>query len=201
MKTFLSYCILCGALWAASQCTGLRAGEQTSTTTAGREEAVLVSVTASVESIDLAKREMTLKGPLGNTVTFTVDQRVKRLDEVKVGDLVRADYYVSIAAELRKPTAEEEKTPLVVIDAAAKAPPGTAPAAGGLRRFKVVTTVEGLDRPTETITVKGPGGNYLTARVADPSRLTQLRIGEKIIVTYTEALAISLEKAEKKSAN
>jgi hypothetical protein len=201
MKTFLSYCILCGALWAASQCTGLRAGEQTSTVTAGREEAVLVSVTASVESIDLAKREMTLKGPLGNTVTFTVDQRVKRLDEVKVGDLVRADYYVSIAAELRKPTAEEEKTPLVVIDAAAKAPPGTAPAAGGLRRFKVVTTVEGLDRPTETITVKGPGGNYLTARVADPSRLTQLRIGEKIIVTYTEALAISLEKAEKKSAN
>jgi hypothetical protein len=201
MKTFLSYCILCGALWAASQCTGLRAGEQTSTVTAGREEAVLVSVTASVESIDLAKREMTLKGPLGNTVTVTVDQRVKRLDEVKVGDLVRADYYVSIAAELRKPTAEEEKTPLVVIDAAAKAPPGTAPAAGGLRRFKVVTTVEGLDRPTETITVKGPGGNYLTARVADPSRLTQLRIGEKIIVTYTEALAISLEKAEKKSAN
>jgi hypothetical protein len=201
MKTVLSYCILCGALWAASQCTGLRAGEQTSTVTAGREEAVLVSVTASVESIDLAKREMTLKGPLGNTVTFTVDQRVKRLDEVKVGDLVRADYYVSIAAELRKPTAEEEKTPLVVIDAAAKAPPGTAPAAGGLRRFKVVTTVEGLDRPTETITVKGPGGNYLTARVADPSRLTQLRIGEKIIVTYTEALAISLEKAEKKSAN
>ena len=74
-------------------------------------------------------------------------------------------------------------------------------AAAGLRHFKVVTTIEGLDRSTETITVKGPRGNYLTARVADPSRLTQMRIGENIVVTYTEALAVSLEKSEKKSAD
>ena len=87
----------------------------------------------------------------------------------------------------------------MVLDAAGKAPPGTSPAAGGLRRIRVVTTIEGLDRPTQTITVKGPRGNYLTTRVADPSRLTQMRIGENIVVTYTEALAVSLEKAEKKT--
>ena len=166
-----------------------------------RGDAVLVTVTASVEAIDHATREVTLKGPLGNSVTFTADQRVKRLNEIKVGDLVRADYYVSIAAELRKPTEEEEKTPFVMLDAAGTAPPGTSPAAGGLRRFKVVTTIEGLDRPTKTITVKGPRGNYLTTRVADPSRLPQMRIGENIVVTYTEALAISLEKAEKKTTD
>jgi hypothetical protein len=137
-----------------------------------------------------------LKGPLGNTVTFTVDKRVKRLKEVKVGDTVEADYYVSVAAELRKPTPEEEKNPLVVLEAAGRAPKGTSPAGGGLRQFKVVTTVEGLDRTTETITVKGPGGNSLTARVEDPSRLTQIHIGDTIVVTYTEALAVSLEKAE-----
>jgi hypothetical protein len=115
--------------------------------------------------------------------------------------MVRADYYVSIAAELRKPTSAEKKNPLVLLDAAGKAPPGTSPAAGGLRRFKVVTTIEGLDRPTRTITVKGPMGNYLTARVADPANLTKMRIGENIVVTYTEALAISLEKAERKSTD
>jgi hypothetical protein len=160
-----------------------------------------VTVTASVEAIDQTSREVTLKGPLGNSVTFTVDQRVKRLNEVKVGDLVRADYYISIAAELRKPTRDEEKVPFRMIDAAGKAPPGTSPAAGGLRRFKVVTTIEGLDRPTQTVTVKGPRGNYLTARIADPSNLTKMRIGDHIVVTYTEALAISLEKAEAKRAD
>jgi hypothetical protein len=43
-------------------------------------------------------------------------------------------------------------------------------------------------------------GRYLTVRVADPSRLTQVRIGETIVITYTEALAISVEKEKKKGA-
>ena len=62
--------------------------------TAGRD--VLVSVTADVQSIDLEKREVTLKGPLGNEVTFVVDKRVQRLNEFKPGDHVTADYYVSV---------------------------------------------------------------------------------------------------------
>ena len=203
MKQPLIYPILCSALLAASPAALLSAETQSTpanAATMSRKDALLVTVTASVEAIDLATREVTLKGPLGNSVTFTVDSRVKRLAEVKVGDLVRADYYVSVAAELRKPTAEEAKTPFVILDAAAKAPPGTPPAAAGLRRFKVVTTIEGLDRPTQTVTVKGPRGNYFTARVADPSRLTQMRIGENVVLTCTEALAISLEKAEAKTA-
>jgi hypothetical protein len=160
---------------------------------------VLITVSAKVEAIDLTNREITLKGPAGNIVTFTVDKRVKRLNEVKVGDYITADYYLSFAADLREPTAEEEQHPITMLEGAAKAPPGTAPAAGGLRRFKVVTTVEGLDRPTQTITVKGPRGNYVTARVADPANLTKMKIGDHIVVTYTEALAISLEKTKKKS--
>ena len=190
--------LLSGALLAAGSVPSAFAEEKKPLT---REETVLVTITAAVESINQANREVTLKGPLGNSVTFTVDKRVKRLDEVKVGDFVRADYYVSIAAELRKPTSAEKKNPLVLLDAAGKAPPGTSPAAGGLRRFKVVTTIEGLDRPTRTITVKGPLGNYLTARVANPDNLTKMRIGENIVLTYTEALAISLEKTEKKSTD
>ena len=203
MKTYLSYPILCSALLAAAQ-PGLLAAEDTATTSAARplsrEETVLVSVTAKVEAIDYTTREVTLKGPLGNSVTFTVDQRVKRLNEVHVGDSVSADYYVSVAAELRKPTAEEAKEPLVALGTKGRAPAGTSPAAGGLRMFRVVTTVEGLDRSTQTITVKGPRGNYLTARVEHPENLTKMRIGDNIVVTYTEALAISLEKAEKKNS-
>jgi hypothetical protein len=200
MKACFSYPVLCAALVAVGQIAVQSAEERSvaSDKPMSRVEAVLVSATASVEAIDYTNREVTLKGPLGNQVTFTVDQRVKRFNEIKVGDLVQADYYVSLAAELRKPTPEEKKHPIVLLDAAGKAPPGTSPAAGGLRRFKVVTTIEGLDRPTQTVTVKGPRGNYLTARVADPSRLTQVRIGENIVITYTEALAISLEKTQKK---
>lgn len=201
MKRFLSASRLCGVLLAASLGATFSADNPPDAAPRlAREDAVLVTITASVEAINYTNREVTLKGPLGNSVTFTADLRVKRLNEVKVGDLVRADYYVSFAAELRKPTPEEAKNPFVELDIAAKAPPGTSPAAGGLRRFRVVTTIEGLDRPTQTVTVKGPRGNYLTARVADPANLTQMRIGENVVITLTEALAISLEKAEPKAS-
>ncbi len=164
-----------------------------------RGEALLVSVTAKVEALDLETREVTLKGPLGNVVTLVADQRVKRFNEIKVGDEVTADYYVALLAELREPTAEEKKTPLTVLETKAKAPPGTSPAAGGLRMFKVVATVEGLDRPTRSVTLKGPRGKYITVRARDLEILHKLRLGDTILVTYAEALAISLEKVSAKA--
>ena len=70
-----------------------------------------------------------------------------------------------------------------------------APAGGGVRRIKAVVTIEGLDRPTETITVRGPAGRYYMAHVADPENLTKMHIGDTIVVTLTEAAVVSLERA------
>ena len=162
------------------------------------ERTILLTVTAKVEAIDPAKREVTLKGPLGNVVTFVVDERVKRLNEVKVGDEVTADYYVSLAGELRAPTEDEKKTPLTVLAGGARAPKGATPAGGVLRAFKVVATVVGLDLPTQSVTLQGPLGNTGTIRAENVENLKQLRLGDTIVVTYTEALAISLQKSEHK---
>jgi len=162
------------------------------------ERSLLVTVTARVEAVDQAKREVTLKGPLGNVVTFAVDERVKRLKEVKVGDEVTADYYVSLAAELRAPREDEKKTPFTILEGAARAPKGTSPAAGGLRAFKVVATVIGLDLPTQSVTLEGPRGNSGSIRAERMENLKQLRLGDTVVVTYTEALAIALRPAKQK---
>ena len=161
------------------------------------EDEVLISFTASVQAIDVEKRELILKGPLGNEVTLTVDKGVKRLAELKVGDEVTAKYYVSIAGELREPTAAEKENPLVVTEGMARAPKDTAPAAGGLRVIRVVATVEGLERPTRMVTLKGPRGNQMDVRARDVKRLEKLHLGDTIVVTFTEALAVSVEKAGK----
>jgi len=127
-----------------------------------RKDAVLLSVTATVTTLDLKTREVTLKGPLGNSISFIAGPEVKRLGELQVGDLVTANYYISFVAELREPTAAEKERPLTILDAGGRATEGE-PAAGGVQRIKAVVTVEGVDRPTQTITVKGPLGRYLTA--------------------------------------
>ncbi|HSU55134.1 MAG TPA: hypothetical protein VLT36_13840 [Candidatus Dormibacteraeota bacterium] len=163
----------------------------------GRQDAVLLTVTGTIEDIDYTNREVTLKAPSGKVETISVDKSVKRFDEAKVGDQVSLDYYLGFNAELRPPTAEEEANPLVILGADGKAGKESAPAAGSLRAIRAVVTIEGLDRPTRTITVKGPRGKYFVARVADPSRLEQARIGDKIVLTFTEAAAVSLQKVKK----
>jgi len=173
---------------------------QTPAPVTGRQSAQ-ASVTATVQAIDYNTREVTLKGSLGNVVTFTVDKRVARLNEIKVGDEVTADYYVSIAGEARPATEAEKATPIQVLQETAKAPAGTEPAAGALRVIRVVCTVEGLDRPTKTLTVAGPRGTLVMVQVADVANLAKLRLGETLIVTYTEALAVSLVKRTPKGQN
>ena len=158
-------------------------------------EEVLLSITATIEKLNLETREVSLKGPAGNVYTFTVDPRVKRLAEFKVGDAVTLDYYASLAAELRAPTAEEKAEPLVVVKDAAKAEAGTAPAAGAYRIIRAVVSIEGLDSLTGTATVKGPRGNYFAIKVKDPAVLPKLHLGETVVVVYTEAFAVGLEKA------
>ena len=155
--------------------------------TLSAEESILVSVTAKVQAIDHTKREVTLKGPLGNVITFTVDKRVKRLKEVKVGDEVTADYYVSLALELREPTEDEKKNPVQILGVVARAPKGTEPAAGGLREIKVVTVVQGLDLPTQSVTLQGQGpmGYTATIRANNVDKLKQLRLGDTILSTHS----------------
>jgi len=167
----------------------------------GRTDFVVLNFTGTITDIDYTNREVTLQDREGRIETFAVDKSVQRLNEAKVGDKVSVDYYVGFNAEVRKPTAEEQQNPLVVVEAAGRAGPDAAPAAGAVRHIRAVVTIEGLDRPTQTVTVKGPRGKYFVARVADPSRLEQVHIGETIVLAFTEAAAISLKPAVSGTAN
>ncbi|MEJ1972495.1 MAG: hypothetical protein WDM96_08590 [Lacunisphaera sp.] len=162
---------------------------------------IVLPVTATIQALNLETRELTVRGPAGNSSTFTVDPRVKRLAEFHVGDLITLDYHAALAAELRAPTEEEKAAPLAILRDAARAEAGAPPAAGGCRILRAVVSIEGLDRPTGTATVRGPGGNYFTVKVKDSAILPKLRIGDTVVVVYTEAFAVRLDKAPARAAS
>ena len=154
-------------------------------------------IAATNRDLSMAVHEGTFRRDLFyrlNVTTLSVDQQVKRLNEIKTGDKVNIEYYISLASEIREPTPEEKENPITILAVAAKAPPETAPAAGGLRQIKAVVNIVAIDRPAERVTLKGPLGNTLTIRVLDPSRLEKVNVGDTVIVLYTEALAVSVEK-------
>jgi hypothetical protein len=129
-------------------------------------------------------------------ITIKVDERVERLHEIKAGDVVSVDYWMFITAEFRDPTAAEKQRPLLVLAEGGKAPEGMDPAAEVGAVIRAVVTVEVINRPKMTVTVKGPRGNFVTVPIEDKSLIEQLNVGEVAVVTYSEALALSVEKAK-----
>jgi hypothetical protein len=160
-----------------------------------RSDAQMGSFSGTITDIDYANREVTLKGSQGRTETFSVSKDVQRFNQAKVGDKVAVDYYFGFNAEVRKPTAEEKENPLVLLQATGRTSPSEAPAGADMRQIRAVVTIESLDRADQTITVKGPRGKHYSARVADPSNFDKVHIGDTIVLTFTEAAAISLNPA------
>jgi hypothetical protein len=162
-----------------------------------RGKAASVKVTLSVESVDQEKRLITLKGPQGNVGVYEVGPEVKRLAEIKAGDKIHAQYEVAAVAELREPTAEEKSSPLVEVTTDAKGEPEAPPAAGMGRAVKAVTTIDAMDKTAQTLTVKDPVEGLVTVHVEDPAVFDKLKIGQTIIVTFAETLALAVEKGAK----
>jgi hypothetical protein len=162
-----------------------------------KERAMTVNATAVVTAIDHAKRIVTIKGPEGNEVTFVAGEAVKRLNEVQKGDEIKVRYAISFKVERREATDAEKLAPLSVVGTLERGDKTAAPAGAQARAIKAVTKIMALDAVNNSITVQGPLGGLLTAPVRDPKVLTTLKIGETLVLTYTEAVALSLEKVNR----
>jgi hypothetical protein len=160
----------------------------------GGERTEAKRISAIITAIDYEGRDVTLEGPLGNKVTLNAGAEVERLQEFAVGDLVVATYVQSLSGELREPTEEELLIPWVEIDAAAIADETMEPGVGVGQAIKAVCTIEGMNRATRTVTVLDPQGDYHVIGDVDPEKMAGVTLGQTIILTYTRAMALSLEK-------
>jgi hypothetical protein len=161
-----------------------------------KEKSIIVTVEAKVEAVDLQEQTVTLRNPSGNLVTVKVIRNAKRLSEIKIGDTVKAEYWTYILSEFREPTPEEKKDPLVVYEVSDIAPDDKPPGAIEATIVRAVVTVEFINRADKLVTIKGPRGRYVTLPVKDESLLEDLKVGEIGVVTYAEALALSIEKVK-----
>jgi len=149
------------------------------------------TVTATVESIDLATRAVTLKRPDGKVMGLKVGEEVKNLPQVKVGDKVAVTYYESIAAQIIKPGTGPASG---AQQAVATAKPGEKPAGAMVQQVTVVATIEAIDKATQHVTLKGPEGKTVEVKVNNPKNLEGVKVGDEVAITYTEAMAVSVEK-------
>lgn len=150
---------------------------------------------ATVEDIDYATRQVTLKGPQGNSVRLAVSDDVKNFPQMKKGDHVNVGYYESVALAVAKPG--ENLQPTSRTDAFATRQPGQRPGGAAVSTIETTATIEDIDRENREVTLKGPDGNTVTVAV-DPSvgNLQRIKKGDEIKATITRALAITVDNPD-----
>jgi Cu/Ag efflux protein CusF len=164
----------------------------------GQVEASVVNMDATVQSIDYGKRKVTLSVKDGSTLTVNVDKSVKNIKKIKKGDLVTVTFFESLAWSVEKPGTQPLSRSNTVTTLTAKK--GQMPAVVETDQINIVAKIVKINRHRKvpTVTLQGPQGNNVTVKVPDKKNLKGVKVGDEVAITYTEAVAVSVEKKVKK---
>jgi hypothetical protein len=154
----------------------------------------LVETMLTVEDIDRANRLVTLVGPSGNAFTVHAGSQVKNLDKVKKGDQVLVRYYQSMAVDVVVPGTESAAPTTTTRRASAE--PGTTPAGVVGRQTTKTVKVLSVDPYKKAISFRDADGRWREVSMDRPDLehyLTEIKDGDTVEVTYTEAVAVAVE--------
>jgi hypothetical protein len=148
-------------------------------------------LTATVVAVDMKKRIVTLKDSGGDVRDFKVGKEAVNLPQVKTGDIVTIKFLESVAVEVIKPgTAAGAGTATTIV----RAKPGEMPGGMITRQRSLTATVKEIDKDGGTISLMGPNGKTVKVNVVDPANLDKVSVGDELLITFTEAEAISVER-------
>ncbi|MFA6033183.1 MAG: hypothetical protein WC889_09825 [Myxococcota bacterium] len=185
------------ALFAAScASTGTTAKPSADTGKTVLEKDKLLTITSTVQAVDLASRMVTLKGPKGNLVDLYVDEGARNLAQVAVGDEVTATYRAGISVKVyapgEAPTVEKD------LQGQSRTDVGQKPGGAAVRVKTVTATIEAIDPEYPAVMLLGPDGKYYTVVVKDPRNLEKIKVGDQLSITFSMAVALTVEKPVKK---
>ena len=150
-----------------------------------------VELTAKIEAIDHDRRLVTLKDKDGAMETIYAGPEVKRFDELKVGDTVTFRYFESVAYVIRKP-GQPGSAPATG-EAKVTRSTGAKPGATIAKQETAVVTIKAIDAKVPAVTVLTADGRTASFKVEDKKNLTGVSVGDKVEITFTTAVMISVK--------
>jgi Cu/Ag efflux protein CusF len=156
----------------------------------------VATATATVKAVDVAARTVTLQNAAGETATIKVGPEVKRLAEFAPGDTLQIDVAQDLVLEYQSAGTPAVQPAGVV--AADRADAGQAPAGVVAAGVQATVTVTAIDAPNRFVVFQGPGGTLYQVKAGPKVKLEKLKVGDRLLATYIEAVAVRLEKPAKK---
>jgi len=155
-----------------------------------------VRVEATVKSVDLKKRLVTLTDADGATHIVAVGKSVKNLNQVKPGDKVVVNAVAALAVSLER---AKSLSPLIVEKVTTvRAVEGEKPLGAVRRQVTASVKVLNVDHDNNLVTVEDSKQNVETLRVRNPAlkeRLKAINAGDFLKVKFTRAIAVDVKPA------
>jgi len=145
--------------------------------------------TGVIEAIEASTRTVVLKKPDGTYVSTVAGPDIKRFSELKVGDKVSARFYENVVLRLKKPGEPEG------VSASRTTTPSDQVLPGGTRarQVSITATITAIDMKVPSVTFTGPNGWKYSSKVEDKEALGKVKVGDKVEITWTEAVLVSVE--------
>ena len=157
-----------------------------------------VESVAVVESVNQRTREVVLRGQDGDRVAVTAGPEVRNLAQLRRGDRVVVTYGEALAVEMAPPGVGGP--PLEVAGGAVRARSGQRPGGAVGREVRARVRIEAVDRGTGRVAFVGPRGVRRVVTPREPEMVDfvrRLRPGDEVDVTYSEAVAVRVEPANR----
>jgi hypothetical protein len=123
--------------------------------------------------------------------TVYAGPEVKRFDELKVGDKVTFRYYESLVYQIRKPG--DPTPPRPAGEAGIVRSQGAKPGATISEQMTATVKVMAIDATVPSVTVQSEDGRTMSFKVDDKKNLKGVSVGDKVEITYTSAVMITVK--------
>ncbi len=168
--------------------------EMKPTGTPGQAAASRLAIdSVTITAIDVRGRVVTVRRRNGETQTFKVGSEVTRLKEFAVGDSIKIEYEQGLVLEFQPPGSEN--VPLESGVTAGRSDRNQLPASTASSGVQGTVTITAIDAEKRLVSFQAPAGKVYQVKAGPMIRLEKLKVGDRLLATYTETVAIRLEKA------
>lgn len=153
-----------------------------------------VQMTATVEAINMATREVTLRGENGKSQTISVGPEARNLGQVKPGDEVTAEFTRGLDIQVFADDGNEPGAGTLA--AAGRSEQGDMPGAMAVTSEVITAKVAEINQDTNTFKLQWPDGSVEEFVAQNPENLQRADVGDIVVITYTEAAGIVVLQAD-----
>jgi Cu/Ag efflux protein CusF len=151
-----------------------------------------VTLSATVEAIDMQTRQVTLRTEDGQTQTITVSEEARNLGQVEPGDVVTAEFVQELDIQVFADDGSELGSEAIA--AAGRAEEGAMPGAMAIESQVLTARVAEINLDSNTFKLQWPDDSVEEFVAQNPDNLRRAEVGDIVVISYTEAVGIVVER-------